>query len=210
MNKVICYAAVLFVLVYLLLTAVPERPVPFEDANLRNAVNRALGNPEYRSDWLARFLAILGVSADDKEYRPKPSDMASLESLSAEKLNFLVLALGGIEYAPNLTKLEFSRQHIAEVSAIGALADLRVLRLGHNRIEDVSALGGLANLVELGLSHNEISDISALADLRRLEYLNLEGNPLNKEAYDVHLPRIIANNPGMRLIVDPNTDAGAM
>lgn len=208
MNKVICSAAVLFVLVYLLLTVLPERPVQFEDVNLRNAVNRALGNPEYRSDWLARFLAILGVKADDEEYRPKPSDMAPLESLSAEKLNFLVLALGGIEYAPNLTKLEFSRQHISEVTAIGALANLRELRLGHNRIEDISALGGLANLVELGLSHNQISDISALADLRGLEHLNLEGNPLNKEAYDVHLPRIVANNPGMRLIVDANSSPG--
>jgi len=207
MKKAICLLAVLFLLGCLLLAVSAERPVRFEDVNLRRAVNHALGDPGVRDDWVSRVHRIVrsavGLKGGPQEYLPKPSDMLTLKALSAKDLQFVVLHLGGIEYAASLTKLELSRQHIADISALSELENLRELSLSHNRIKDISALAGLTNLKVLELEGNQISDISALVSLRRLESLNLKANPLNREAYDVHLLQVVANNPGMKLIVDP-------
>jgi len=203
MKKVICLLAVLFLLGCLLLAVSAERPVRFEDVNLRRAVNHALGDPGVRDDWVDRVHRIVrsavGLKGGPQEYLPKPSDMLMLQALSARDLQFVVLHLGGIEYAGSLTKLELNRQHIAD----SELENLRELSLSHNRIKDISALAGLTNLKVLELEGNQIGNISALVNLRGLESMNLKDNPLNGEAYDVHLPQIVANNPGMKLIVDP-------
>ena len=152
MKKVVCLAAVVSVLICLLLMASAEQPVRFEDVNLRRAVNHALGDPGDRNGWLARiFRSVPGINAGGKEYHPRPSEMLTLEVLSANDLKSVVLHLGGIEYAANLTKLEFDRQHIRDISALSKLANLRELSLSHNRIEDVSALAGLTNLKMLYL-----------------------------------------------------------
>ena len=189
-----------------------SRPVRFEDVNLRRAVNHALGDPGVRDDWVDRVHRIvrsaLGLKGGPQEYLPKPSDMLTLQALSAKDLQFVVLHLGGIEYAGSLTKLELSRQHIADISALSELENLRELSLSHNRIKDISALAGLTNLKVLELEGNQIGNISALVSLRGLESMNLKDNPLNREACEVHLPQIVANNPGMKLIVDPKNSRG--
>ena len=128
-----------------------------------------------------------------------------------ERLNLDFNSISDIEPVSKSAKLEVLRfyyNQVGDVSAVSGLKNLKTLEAGKNEISDVSALLGLTNLRVLALRDNQINDISALADLRGLEYLDLKGNPLNNEAYDVYLPRIIANNPDMRLIVDSHSGPG--
>lgn len=62
---------------------------------------------------------------------------------------------------------------------------------------------GLTNLGSLYLGDNQISDISALSGLTNLWSLNLEANPLNEDAYNIYIPQIRENNPGIKLHYDP-------
>ena len=86
------------------------------------------------------------------------------------------------------------------------ILDLVVLDANACAISDLSGLEYAANLTELDLSDNGISDIWALTSLTNLSVLQLDNNPLDRAAYCVCLPRILANNPGIILTypVNPN------
>jgi len=45
------------------------------------------------------------------------------------------------------------------------------------------------------LAFNWIRDIAPLVDLPILGHLNIGGNPLNREAYAVHIPRLLSRKP---------------
>ena len=77
-----------------------------------------------------------------------------------------------------------------------------MLDLERNTVSDISALSGLDNLEWLSLHRNQVSDISALGGLTALETVDLRINPLNEEAYDIYIPQIIANNPGIWIVHD--------
>ena len=91
---------------------------------------------------------------------------------------------------------------ISDVSPLSGLTNLQHLDLYWNQIVDVSPLSGLSNLNTLILERNEISDIPALLGLTSLEHLDLRRNPLNDDAYDVYIPQITADNPGIRFLYD--------
>lgn len=58
--------------------------------------------------------------------------------------------------------------------------------------------------VSLDLSYNQISDISPLVSNSGIgegDVVALEGNPLNDEAYDVHIPALIER--GVKVVFDP-------
>jgi len=50
------------------------------------------------------------------------------------------------------------------------------------------------------LEGNLISDISPLLNLTSLSHLNLGENPLNEDAYEIYIPQIAANNPGIYIL----------
>ncbi|MBL7146742.1 MAG: hypothetical protein ISS76_21055, partial [Phycisphaerae bacterium] len=52
----------------------------------------------------------------------------------------------------------------------------------------------------------QISDISALAGLTNLSRLDLRVNPLNQDAYNIYIPRILQNNPVIRLYWDTSAE----
>ena len=79
------------------------------------------------------------------------------------------------------------------------MKELVFLYVEQNQIIDVSVISELKNLIELDLFANQVRDISALSDLKKLKLLDITGNPLNPDAYNIHIPRIIANNPGIDL-----------
>ena len=126
-----------------------------------------------------------------------------------------IVALTGLEYAPNLTKLPLTNNQISDVSPLTNLTNLRELWLGGNQISDVSPLANLTNLTELYLSNNQLSDISPLANLTNLrnlylsenqisdivplaanrglgtgDILSLKGNPLDEAAIRTHIPTL--------------------
>ena len=146
--------------------AIAEDPVYFPDANLKAAVESALGISD-----------------------PTPTDMLSLTSLHANDSG--IVDLTGIEYATNLTYLSLGFNQISDISALSGLTNLTYLSLDDNQISDISALSGLTNLTDLSLVYrqsdqrhlsaigadesddldlysNQISDISALSGLTNL------------------------------------------
>jgi len=134
--------------------AMAEDPVYFADANLKAAVESALGISD-----------------------PTPTDMLSLTNLNANDRG--IVDLTGIEHATNLTYLWLYYNQISDISALSGLTNLTILYLFSNQISNISALSRLTNLTDLGMSNNQISDISALSGLTNLTSLRLDYNQIS-------------------------------
>lgn len=102
----------------------------------------------------------------------------------------------------HLTTLCLWSSGVRDISALSGLKNLETLDADLNYICDISALSGLGNLRTLDLDNNLVSDISPLCGMTSLSFLDMENNPLPQEAYDVLIPRIIANNPGISIQYD--------
>ena len=182
MKKLIVFC--LLVGVVLLAGAPPVAAVNVNipDANLRAAINAALG---------ANRAANAAVT--EAEMKTLTSLTASLYSgISAltgleKATNLTTLKLGvnsisdisHLSDLTNLTRLELYSNSISDISHLSDLTNLTHLHLGDNSISDISALSGLANLTLLYLSHNRISDISALSGLTNLTTLYLGENSIS-------------------------------
>ena len=152
--------------------------VSIPDANLREAINEALGKAPN-----ARITA---------------NEMQRLTRFDAN--NREINDLTGLEHAKNLERTELNHNLISDLSPLAGLIRLRVVELGDNAISDISSLKGLVNLDGLhipdnlisdlsplkglinlrwtNLSHNAIGDLSPLASLIKLEWIALTDNPL--------------------------------
>jgi len=188
----------------LLGTAWGEDPVYFADPRLKAAVEDEL----FISD-------------------PTPTDMLGLTELviplTWQRIN-AISDLTGLEYATNLTELDLKYHKVSDLSPLSGLVHLQSLNIEENFVSDISPLSGLTELTWLNLESNYISDVSALSGLSGLEwlrlhrafvsdispltsltsltYLDLRALPLNHDAYDVYIPQIKANNPGIDLPYD--------
>ena len=78
---------------------------------------------------------------------------------------------------------------------------LKELSLNSNAIIDVSPLANLTQLTHLRARHNSISDISPLIVLTQLRKLMIVGNPLNADAFNVHIPTMEANGTEVTVVV---------
>ena len=136
------------------LAASPSAAVTISDANLRTALENALGKSA-------------GATITQL-------DMAALTSLDAPDSSISVLT--GIGHAVNLTTLYLSRNSVSDISSLGTLTSLTLLLLNNNLISDVSTLGALTALDVLFLSDNAISDLSPLGTLTSLTRLYLSNN----------------------------------
>jgi hypothetical protein len=152
-----------------------DSPVHFADSALKAGVEQALG-----------------IS------NPTPSDMLALTSLCCWQSG--IRSLTGLEYAKNLRELSLNGNPITDLSPLAGLTSLQSLIMEDNIVSDLSPLAGLANLRILILEANLISDISPLVNLKSLIHLNLGENPLNEDAYDIYIPQIAANNPGIYIL----------
>jgi hypothetical protein len=173
-----------------------QPPVHFVDAKLKAAVEDEL--------WVSD---------------PTPADMLGLTFLHADCLG--ITDLTGLEYATNLVDLSLRFNLIQDVSVLSGLTGLQSLSLLWNQIDDISPLATLVNLESLDLEHNLITDVTAIGGLHKLrslcfhrdflsdisplvtltclEWLDLRENPLNDDAYNIYIPQIKANNPGISL-----------
>ena len=143
-----------------------EEPVHIPDANLRAAIESALGEAS-------------GAPIT-------PSDMAKLTGLEA--INANITDLTGLEGASNLTWLNLNGERVegrvinsnsvSNLSPLSGLTKLTGLWLQHNAITDISPVAGLTNLTQLELGSNNISDISAIAGLTNLTRLGLWENSI--------------------------------
>ena len=178
-------------------------PVTIPDANLRAAIQRALGKASGSAVTVAEMRTLTGrldlqgldisdltglesavnVRALWLNNNRRITDVAVLSALT----NLVDLSLNGnritdVSALSGLTRLQFlslGSNNLADVSALSSLDQLVWLTLDNNSLTDVSTLAGLANLVTLWLNGNRITDISALADLTNLETLWLDGNNIS-------------------------------
>lgn len=116
--------------------------------------------------------------------------------------------LGPLSSLEQLSTLCLWCNHVSDLSPLSGLAGLRVLNLDINHITDIGPLSGLSDLRDLDLASNGVSDLSPLCALTALASLDVRGNPLPQEVYELQIPLIIANNPGID--IDHDAHAGQL
>jgi WD40 repeat protein len=138
----------------------------------------------------------------------KVTDISPLSNLT--NVEVLILAINrivDIQPLSNLTNLEtltLADNQVTDISALSHLTRLRKLALDCNQIVDVKPLSNLPRLMSLGLYRNQVSDISPLVSnpgIGRGDEIRLRRNPLNDEAYDVHIPAL--QEGGVKVSFDP-------
>ncbi len=131
---------------------VPSPVVSIPDANLRTAIESALGKNS-------------GAPITQAE-------MATLTHLWSNGSG--IIDLTGLDFATNLTSLNLSHNNIVDVRPLQNLSNLTFLNLYVNDITDLSPLAGLSNLTYLNLAFNtNITNLSPLARFPNLVFLSL-------------------------------------
>jgi len=158
---------------------------------------------------------------------PTPTDMLALVSLERNGVwdqSKVISDLTGIQHAVNLQSLTLTHHRFSDLSPLSGLTELRTLVLQASQISDLSPLSGLVNLTNLDLEANQISDIAPLASLENLSRLSLHKNPvsdisplvnlpaltwvdlrcdpLDLSAYEIYIPAMYANRPGIIIVYD--------
>ena len=164
----------------------PLEPVNIPDANLRAAINKALGKASGDSITIADMARLTHLEARNANI----SDLTGLESATnLTRLNLgeaagrsvnsnSVSDLSPLLELTNLTHLWLERNAITDLSPLAGLTHLTGLNLGGNHLSNISALAGLTNLRQLWLWDNNISDLSPVAGLTHLRELILQSNAI--------------------------------
>ena len=134
-----------------------EGGVYFPDANLRAAINDALGR--------------------ERSHSVIPADLESLTYLYAA--GYGVADLEGLQYGINLDRLSLGHNPITNIEILHHLTDLKELSLGNTSVSDYSPLSYLTNLSVLGLNGANISNISFLDNLNGLTMLSINNSNLS-------------------------------
>ena len=177
-----------------------DEQVVIPDANLRAAIEEALGKASGASITVAEMatliilvaeeagigdltglefaanLEVLGLSYNHLTDISVLSGLTNLTSLDFHYNN--VSDISALRGLTNLTSLDFNGNNASDISALRGLTNLTWLQIWHNNISDISALAGLTNLKTLYLHYNNITDVSALRGLTNLETLGLGDNDI--------------------------------
>ena len=121
--------------------------------------------------------------------------LTNLQSLVLN--NNYIRSLAPVVRLTQLEHLDMHENQLADLSPLSRLKRMKELIVYENQIGDVGVLSELTHLRALDLLANQITDISPLTTLTSLKVLDLRNNPLDQEAFDVHIPQIVANNPGI-------------
>ena len=133
---------------------VPSPVVAIPDANLRAAIESALG-----------------MDSGEPITQAEMATLVRLKSVNWGRTG--IGDLTGLEYANKLSWLSLYGNNITDISPLAGLTNLTTLNLGWNNIVDISGLAGLTHLTTLNLTDNDIVDISGLVGLTHLTTLDL-------------------------------------
>ena len=154
-KRIFIYTLTFWVtLCFLFPLTITAQTVNIPDANLRAAIEEALGKTSGAT-----------ITA---------AEMATLTRLEGHNAD--IRNLTGLETATNLEDLRLNHNSISDLSPLAGLIRLHRIELEDNTISDLSPLKGLINLGELHISHNLISDISPVAGLINLRWVNFGHN----------------------------------
>ncbi|RKU20645.1 hypothetical protein C6503_05585 [Candidatus Poribacteria bacterium] len=166
--------ATLFFLFPLTITA---QTVSISDANLRAAIEEALGKTSGDRITVDEMETLIRLDANNRGI----SDLTGLETatnLEELRLNHnLISDISPLAELIRLRRIELVDNTISDISPLKGLIGLVRLFIGHNVVSDLSALTGLINLRGLGISDNLIIDLSPLAGLIKLEGISMSENP---------------------------------
>lgn len=200
-----------------------EEPVRFGDATLQTVVEETLWvSSPTPSDMLgftyleARGMGIQSVVGleyaknlftlrlGDNQYISDIAPLAELTNLTTLILNQnQIRDISPLAGMVNMMDLDLHHNLIRDISALSGMTKLRMLAIRENPIRDISPLAGIVGVKTLILSCTDVNDISPLLAMRSLEHLDLRECPLDRSAYDIYIPQIIANNPGVQIRYDP-------
>ena len=173
----------------------PAELVVIPDANLRAAIERALGKESGESITEADMENLTELFARDASI----SDLTGLEHATNLTSLFLygnsISNIASLAALTNLTSLELSRNSILDISHVAGLTELTSLEFWGNNISDISAVSRLTNLMHLHLSSNNISDLSPLVANTGLgsgDEVYVKGNPLSDVSIHTHIPALEA------------------
>ena len=170
-------------------------PVEIPDANLRAAIEAALGKAPGEAIGMAEMKGLVKLSANSASI----ADLTGLEHATRLKELYLnsndISDLSPLSGLTGLVWLYLRHNAVSDLSPLSGLTSLAWLKLDGNAISDLSPLSGLANnLRSVDLGNNEIVDVSplvALADLKErgsgagvLLSISLESNPLSEASVD--------------------------
>ena len=165
-------------LLFLLPVSTSAQTVNIPDANLRAAINEALGkdpDAQITTAEMATLRELRAVSMEIKNLRGLGAAV-NLEDL--ELTNNSVSNLSPLTGLTKLRHIGLEENAITDLSPLEGLTNMEELHLGNNLISDLSPLEGLINLRGITLHHNAIIDLSPLAGLVRLEWIGMSHNPL--------------------------------
>jgi hypothetical protein len=132
------------------------------------------------------------------------SPLANLTNLTSITLqNNQITDTSALLALTDLKFLSLESNQVNNLSGLSEMTMLTTLSLHSNQISDLSPLVNLSNLTTITLQHNQVSDISPLSAMNSLTSLELYDNPLNCPAYDIYIPIIETNNPGIYITYDP-------
>ena len=172
-------------------TTLPDNdaPVTIPDANLRAAIEAALGKASGAPITVAEMATLTSLDARNKGIRSLTglefaANLTSLdlgaEDMENEPINSNDISnLSPLSRLTNLTRLNLNRNSVSDISALASLTNLTWLALWDNSVSDLSPLSRLTNLTGLDLNGNGVSDISALASLTNLTWLVLMVNSIS-------------------------------
>ena len=164
----------------LFLTALPTlgQTVNIPDANLRKAINEALGKAPNARVTATEMATLRELQAGSMDIRNLTGLEAAVNLRDLNLHSNLISDLSPLTELTQLHHIELEENVITDLSPLEKLLGLRELRLGHNLITDLSPLEGLISLRGISLHHNAISDLSPLAGLVKLEWIGMSHNPL--------------------------------
>ncbi len=147
------------------------------DANLREAINEALGkasNAQITADEIVKLTRLEANHANIRDLQGLEA-ATNLEDLRINGNQISNLSpLAGLL---RLHRIEAEENTISDLSPLAKITSLSQLRIDRNSVSDLSPLSGLINLRGLGISHNIVTDLSALSDLPKLEWIGMSDNP---------------------------------
>ena len=169
---------------------VPPSPVvAIPDANLRTAIEAALGKERGAPITRAEMATLTRIDAPNKGIRNLTGleHATNLQRLGLGRVRVNdelvnsndISNLSPLSNLTNLTYLSLTSNSISDISALSNLTNLTRMNLWRNSISDISALSNLTNLTVLDLIQNSISDISALSNLTKLDWLRLTSNSIS-------------------------------
>lgn len=183
MTKLIVFCLLVGVVLLSGAPPVVAQNVNIPDANLRKAINKALGANREATAVVteAEMKTLTSLSAGGYDEAAGTwryvSDLTGLEkatNLTSLSLEGWVIDISAVSGLTNLTSLEL-RGLFTDISAVSGLTNLTTLDLG-GRFTDISAVSGLTNLTTLDLGGSSLTDISAVSNLTNLTTLRLSGS----------------------------------